>query len=118
MTDRMEEIKRRWYGYRHDFMPSGTHEADMRDINYMVDRITWLEAAVRELAKGVIAVRDLMDESGGVYGLHLNGDQSPWGELIEGGRYECWLRDDSAAEAAISHPLVSELTGEKECGEC
>lgn len=30
----------------------------------------------------------LMDESEGVYGLHLNGDVSPWGELDEGGRFE------------------------------
>lgn len=34
---------------------------------------------------------ELIAESGGVYGLHMNGDPSPWEELTAGGRYEEWL---------------------------
>jgi hypothetical protein len=30
----------------------------------------------------------LIEESTGVYGLHLNGDNAPWGELENGGRFE------------------------------
>lgn len=33
-------------------------------------------------------VNDLIGESSGVYGLHLNGDNSPWAELTSGGRFE------------------------------
>jgi hypothetical protein len=45
--------------------------------------------ALLEAAKGLLDdVDGLIGESGGVYGLHLNGDPSPWGELIEGGRFE------------------------------
>ncbi len=30
----------------------------------------------------------LVAESDGVVGLHLNGDEAPWDELLPGGRYE------------------------------
>ena len=33
-------------------------------------------------------VFDLISESDGVAGLHLNGDLAPWGELVAGGRFE------------------------------
>ncbi|MDE2107280.1 MAG: hypothetical protein KGL39_59330 [Patescibacteria group bacterium] len=46
-------------------------------------------AALREALQGLHDDIDgLMGESSGVYGLHLNGDPSPWGELIPGGRFE------------------------------
>ena len=31
---------------------------------------------------------DLIGESNGVCGLHLNGDDAPWDEIVEDGRYE------------------------------
>lgn len=34
---------------------------------------------------------DLMRSSGGVYGLHFNGDPAPWSELCQGGHFEEWL---------------------------
>jgi len=43
------------------------------------------------LRDGLTAVRDLIEESYGVAGLHLNGDVAPWSELLEGGKYEDWL---------------------------
>ncbi len=40
------------------------------------------------LAGLVDDVEGLIGESGGVYGLHLNGDRAPWSELEPGGEYE------------------------------
>jgi hypothetical protein len=51
------------------------------------------QAALSVANKGLRAVEDLIDASDGVYGLHLNGDNSPWDELIEGGSFESWLLD-------------------------
>ena len=53
---------------------------------------------VTRLQKGLRAVRDLINSSQGVYGLHLNGDPSPWEELEEGGEFEEWLIDFNIAE--------------------
>ena len=50
---------------------------------------------------GVNAVANLIDNSTGVEGLHLNGDIAPWNELRTGGRFESWLVDfDDALEWA------------------
>ena len=57
-----------------------------------------LAARLAELEKGIVAVDALISESGGVYGLHLNGDDAPWSELQTGGRFEEWLRDFDAAK--------------------
>lgn len=48
--------------------------------------------------KGLDAVQDLINNSYGVAGLHLNGDVAPWDELLEGGRFEGWLKDFPVAE--------------------
>lgn len=67
-----------------------------------------LEAAEAENAKlrealGELigAVDDLIADSGGVYGLHMNGDPAPWGELTEGGRFEGWLLPLERARATL-----------------
>jgi regulator of replication initiation timing len=49
------------------------------------------------LRQAVAAVGGLIDESEGVYGLHLNGDEAPWDELLPGGRFEGWLCSFSEA---------------------
>lgn len=46
-------------------------------------------------------IEALIGESAGVYGLHLNGDVSPWSELEEGGRFER-LSSMSRAREAIA----------------
>ena len=47
------------------------------------------QSAALKLAMDALGeVQDLIGESHGVYGLHLNGDESPWGELEQGGRFE------------------------------
>lgn len=61
------------------------------------EEINALRARVAKLERGLKAVDQLIAESGGVYGLHLNGDMAPWAELRSGGRYEEWLRDFDAA---------------------
>ena len=43
------------------------------------------------LRAGLLAVEDLINDSYGVTGLHLNGDVAPWTELRTGGRFEEWL---------------------------
>ena len=52
------------------------------------------------LAEMLRDIEDLVGESAGVAGLHLNGDLAPWGELEEGGRFER-LSSISKARAAI-----------------
>jgi flagellar biosynthesis/type III secretory pathway protein FliH len=46
---------------------------------------------IKELTEALEAVQELIDNSRGVFGLHLNGDLSPWDELLEGGRFQEWL---------------------------
>ena len=54
-----------------------------------------------KLVRGINAVADLIDNSTGVDGLHLNGDIAPWDELRTGGMFEEWLVDfDEALEWA------------------
>ena len=50
-------------------------------------------AAIKAKDKALQELVDLISESSGVYGLHLNGDNSPWSEIEAGGFYErlCFL---------------------------
>ena len=60
-----------------------------------------LSEVIAKLVRGINAAADLMDNSSGVDGLHLNGDIAPWNELRTGGRFEEWLVDfDEALEWA------------------
>ena len=54
-------------------------------------------------------VVDLIGESSGVYGLHLNGDNAPWEEVEQGGRFE---RLTSLCEALAIQPSAPTLKGE------
>lgn len=53
------------------------------------------------LSELISSLDDLISDSQGVYGLHLNGDLAPWSELVEGGCYEDWLKSLEAARAAL-----------------
>ena len=60
-----------------------------------------LSEVIVKLVRGINAAADLMDNSAGVDGLHLNGDIAPWDELRTGGMFEEWLVDfDEALEWA------------------
>lgn len=67
----------------------------------MPDLKTAAEALLHE-------VDDLVGESLGVIGLHLNGDAAPWPELLVGGRFErlSSLEDLRAAIAATPEPVA------------
>ena len=52
-----------------------------------------LSEVIAKLVLGINAAANLMDNSSGVDGLHLNGDIAPWCELRAGGRFEEWLVD-------------------------
>lgn len=47
-----------------------------------------LAEVVTHAASLLNEIKSLMDESGGVYGMHLNGDLAPWSELEAGGQFE------------------------------
>lgn len=57
-----------------------------------------IEIAARALVK---ALDDLICDSSGVYGLHLNGEVAPWGTLLEGGQFEEWLLPLSEMKEAL-----------------
>ncbi len=62
-----------------------------------------LRAELNVARVGLMAVEDLIDESKGVYGLHLNGDPAPWSEIRGHGRLCEWLEDyDVAVLAAVA----------------
>ncbi len=69
-----------------------------------------LSEVIAKLVRGINAAADLMDNSSGVDGLHLNGDIAPWGELRTGGKFEEWLvAFDEALEWARVLPKEDEL---------
>lgn len=72
-----------------------------------------VNARLLEALSALLAdIEALIGESSGVYGLHLNGDVSPWSELEEGGRFERLSSMSSAREAiaAESAPQAVRLT--------
>ena len=52
------------------------------------EQVEKLTAALKLSREALGEVQDLIGESHGVYGLHLNGDESPWNELEQGGEFE------------------------------
>lgn len=64
-------------------------------VRHRIASTTPKDEAIDELVAGIIklqgAITDLINDSEGVYGLHLNGDPAPWVELTLGGRFEEWI---------------------------
>ena len=65
--------------------------------DYFADNVR-LREENEKLRKGIKAVRDLIDESGGVDGLMHNGDIVLWSDLEQGGTFEEWLLEFNEAE--------------------
>jgi hypothetical protein len=65
---------------------------------------------VQKLIRGIEAVRDIINNSRGVYGLHMNGNPAPWEDLERGGRFEDWLFDFNEAEDEIEANRLLHLT--------
>lgn len=57
-----------------------------------------------KLYAGITAVRDLINESTGVAGMHLNGELASWESLQTGGRFEEWLIEFNYAEQIANQP--------------
>ena len=57
-----------------------------------------LKSQIHKYQLAINAVQDLIDNSEGVSGLHLNGDIAEWHTLLEGGRFEEWLYEFSICE--------------------
>lgn len=82
--------------------------AGKRDATYIVQafakhRVCHTRPEVAEALRRLIgSVDDLIADSGGVYGLHLNGDPAPWESLTEGGRFEDWLIELERARAILA----------------
>ena len=71
-------------------------------------------AEMREASTKLLkAVDDLISESDGVCGLHLNGDAAPWGSLVAGGMFEEWLLPLEEARAVLAKYPVEGVGNEK-----
>lgn len=107
-------------GVPHDPDPAGNAKHGCRisgRMEWVFARAAQLEqqlaerAGVDVLAKGLRAVESLINDSGGVTGLHLNGDVATWDELRTGGRYETWLTDFDEALTILRAALPAEGGG-------
>tara|TARA_R110000851_G_scaffold88070_1_gene192173 strand:- start:2283 stop:2477 length:195 start_codon:yes stop_codon:yes gene_type:complete len=57
-----------------------------------------LEAENKILKDAINDFLELIDNSDGVAGLHLNGEVAEWSTLLEGGNFEEWLINLSRAK--------------------
>ena len=87
--------------------------AENRQLRAKVAELEAQAAIGRRAVEMLLALVDELDcligESGGVYGLHLNGDPSPWSEILQGGRFErlCSLDD---ARLFVTEQAAPELS--------
>jgi hypothetical protein len=62
-----------------------------------------MSAAVRVLQD----IDDLVGQSEGVAGLHLNGEMAEWDSLLSGGKFGAWLESIEDLRAAINNAQVT-----------
>lgn len=79
---------------------NGTTWVKEDDLCMAEEQIVFLQQRVEVLRKGLLAVETLIDNSRGVTGLHMNGDEAPWDSLRTGGYFEDWLTAFDEALAA------------------
>ena len=61
------------------------------DITELKSQLTAQRGVIEAVGKGIKEVRDLIDDSYGVVGLHKNGDTAPWQDLEPPGEFGEWL---------------------------
>ena len=66
----------------------------------------------RKAIEACESVFDLINNSRGIAGLHLNGDDAPWDELLRGGRFETWLIKLSEFEE-VTEKQIKEATDDR-----
>jgi hypothetical protein len=71
------------------------------------EEVLRLQLIVEKQGEWLKDVADLIGESEGVYGLHLNGAPSPWDEIRTGGHFEEWLIDFDDAINAEHEPRAA-----------
>lgn len=75
------------------------HESELKKyITQLQDELKKERDENAVLKAGLLSVRQLMNDSYGVAGLHENGEVAPWNELEQGGRFEEWLYAFNRAE--------------------
>ena len=77
------------------------HLASIENLNSEREMNAQLTTENEALRDGIKAVRELIDNSGGVDGLALNGDILLWSDLEQGGTFEEWLLDFNKAESYL-----------------
>lgn len=75
------------------------NDANARRIIHAVNAHDRLVQTLRNLTE---SVKGLINESSGVYGLHLNGDLATWPSLTKGGSLEEWLLPLADADALLA----------------
>ena len=95
----VEKAAEQLWRWKTGWLPQAKPENLVR--THLAPLLTAKDAEIARLREGIEAVRGLMDESTGVYGLHRNGDGAPWSELEEEGQFEGWLAAFNKAEQAL-----------------
>lgn len=83
-------------------LPLKTHIVNWRNmvVNYrkmtkneLINVIERKNLLIQQQEAAIDCVTELINNSNGVAGLHLNGDLAEWDELLLGGVHEEWLGD-------------------------
>lgn len=82
--------------------------AEVERLRAEAARLEGEKSKLREALSGAVQCFDnLMSDSGGVYGLHLNSDPTPWNEPTSDNHFEDWTTEIDDARLALAE------TGEK-----
>lgn len=73
-------------------------EAKDKRIDELMQLNLGLAQESHKLQVGIQCIRNLINDSAGVIGLHQNGELATWDELERGGAYQDWLWDFNEAE--------------------
>lgn len=95
-ADRIKALESEKIGW--DNTNAHQHAAELRlmeEVRKLKTEKDKADGVILQAGSALQEVQDFIGESSGVYGLHLNGDSSPWSEIEQGGRFErlCALPD-------------------------